>query len=84
MSVALALIALAVGYKVFVDASKEKKDVKFLGQAIGIFIMVAALLSTVYGAMKCAYKSGCPMMSKFSCPMAKTHCLSSPQAANNQ
>ncbi len=84
MSVALALIALALGYKTFVDASKEKKVVKVLGRAIGIFIMVIASLLSLCGAMKYAYKSGCPIMSKFSCPIAKMHCLSSPQAANNQ
>ncbi len=84
MSVAFCLIALAVGYKVFVDASKEKKDVKVLGRAIGIFIMVVAFLLSLCGAMKYAYKSGCPIMSKFSCPMAKMNCPSSPQAANSQ
>ncbi len=84
MSVALCLIALAVGYKVFVDALKEKKDLKFLGQAIGIFVMVAALLSSVCAVMKCAYKSGCPMMSKYSCPMVKMNSPASSQAANSQ
>jgi len=84
MSVALSLIALAVGYKVFVDASKEKKDVKIFGRAVGIFIIVVAFLLSLCGAIKYAYKSGCPMISKYSCPIAKMNCPLSPQAANNQ
>lgn len=85
MSVALCLIALALGYKVFVDASKEKEGVKLLGQAIGIFVMVAALLLALCGAMKCAYKSGYSMMSKYSCPMmAKSNCPMSSQSDSSQ
>ena len=85
MSVAVCLIALALGYKVFVDASKEKEGLKLLGQAIGIFVMVAALLASVCATMKCAYKAGCPMTSKASCPtMAKSNCPMSSQAANSQ
>ena len=38
MSIALSLIALVLGYKVFLDASKEKEGLKLLGQSIGIFL----------------------------------------------
>lgn len=85
MSVALALIALALGYKVFVDASREKEGLKILGQAIGILVMIGALLATVCATMKCAYKSGYSMMSKYSCPMmAKVNCPMSSQSAGSQ
>ena len=80
MSIALCLIALALGYKVFADALKEKKGVRLLGWGIGIFVMLAAVLSLVCGAIKCAYKSGCPTMSKYSCPMVKANCPMGVQA----
>jgi len=67
MHVALGLIALALGYLVFVNASKEKEGIKLLGQVIGIVVMIAALLVMMCGVMKCAYKYGggigCPMKS---------------------
>ena len=44
MAVVLCLIALALGYKVFIDASKEKNGVKLLGQVIGIAVMIFAIL----------------------------------------
>ena len=64
----VSLIALALGYKVFVDAGKEKEGLKILGQTIGVLVMVAALLVTLGGAMKCVSRAACPMMSK-ACPM---------------
>lgn len=67
MYVGLGLIALALGYQVFVNASKEKEGVKLLGQVIGIVVMIAAVLMVACGVMKCAYKygggMGCPMKS---------------------
>lgn len=85
MSVALCLIALALGYKVFVDASKEKEGFRILGQVIGILVMVGALLCAVCATMKCAYKSGYSTMSKYSCPMtAKSNCPTSSQSASSQ
>ena len=72
MSVAVCLIALALGYKVFADASKEKEGIRLLGQIIGIVVMVLALISTACATMKCAYKAGCPMMSKFRCSMSSS------------
>ena len=72
MSLALALIALGVGYLVFAAASKEKEGLKLLGQIIGIVVMVAALCAGVCAGMKCM-KNGCPMMGKgmgMACPMS--------------
>ena len=69
MHVAISLVALALGYKVFADAHKEKEGLKLLGQVIGIVVMLAALLSVVCGATKCMGHSGCPVMAKSACPM---------------
>ena len=81
MSIALCLIALALGYKVFADALKEKKGVRLLGWGIGIFVMLAAVLSLACGTiLKCLSKSGCPTMSKYSCPMVKANCPMGVQA----
>ncbi len=78
MHAALALIALALGYKVFTDAHKEKEGLKLLGQVIGIVVMLAAVLCMLCAAAKCMTRSQCSMMSKGSCPFtantAKTAC----------
>lgn len=78
----ISLIALALGYKVYVDAGKEKEGVKILGQAIGVFVMIAAVLVTLMGFCP-KYRDGkhgwghcgkgrasvdCPMKKKM-CPM---------------
>ena len=77
MQVSISLVALALGYKVFVDAHKEKEGLKLLGQIIGIFVMLAALMSVFCGVGKCMKssecsmsKSKCPMMIKAACPMS--------------
>ncbi len=69
MYAAVALIALALGYKVFADAHKEKEGLKLLGQIIGVVVMLAAVLCMLCGAVKCMYKSQCSIMSKSSCPL---------------
>ncbi len=87
MVIAVSLLALAFGYKAFVDASKEKEGLKLLGQAIGIFVMILAFLSTLCGI---SYKmSKCMMMSKASygmveksCPMVKKVCPVSGDSAS--
>ena len=74
------LITLGVGYTVFTNATREKKTVKFLGQGIGILIMIASLLALVCASMKCAMMGGCPFsqkskcrtMDKAMCPFMKT------------
>ena len=76
MSCALGLIALGVGYMVFVNANKEKEGLKILGQAIGIVIMIGAVLSSVCAASKCSHrgygKGECAMSAKSApiCPMS--------------
>lgn len=62
MSIAFDLIALAVGYKVFADATKERKELKGGGRLVGIFIMTLALAVTVCTLVKWANK--CQMDSK--------------------
>ncbi len=79
MGIAISLVALALGYKVFADANKEKEGIKLLGQVIGIVVMLAALASIACGAVKCMGRSECSMMSKSNCPMmAKTTCAVHP------
>ena len=54
MSCAVALIALSLGYLVYVHASKEKEGVKLLGQVIGIVVMIGAVMTSVmHGYNKC-------------------------------
>ncbi len=68
MGCAMGLVALGVGYLVLLSANREKEGVKLLGQAIGIFIMVAAFLSSVCMAMKCG-KGECGMSGHGKAPM---------------
>ena len=72
MSCAVGLIALGVGYLVFLHASKEKEGVKLLGQVIGIFVMFAAVLCLVGSTAKCMKRDGCPFSGKKApmCPMS--------------
>ena len=69
MHTAIGLIALALGYKVFVEAGKEKEGLKILGQVIGVFVMVLAFAATLCGAMKCISGDGCPLTGKHLCSM---------------
>ncbi len=71
MHAAVALIALALGYKTFADAHKEKEGIKLLGQVIGLFVMIAAMLAILCGMFKCMYgSSSCSMMHRDGCPIA--------------
>ena len=73
MNVAISLVALALGYKVFADAHKEKEGLKLLGQIIGVVVMIASVLALTCGAAKCMKNQNCFMISKSNCPlMAKT------------
>lgn len=56
MSGAVSLVALGVGYLVYITACKEKEGVKILGQVIGIFVMIAAILCLICSSMKCMDK----------------------------
>ncbi len=50
MFASLSLIALVLGYKVFVDASKEKEGLKILGQGIGVLVMVGSVALLLLGS----------------------------------
>ena len=75
MHAAVALVALALGYKVFADAHREKDGLKLLGQIVGVAVMVAAVLCLLCGVAKCISRLDCPktkcmMMSKGeNCPI---------------
>ena len=69
MNIALDLIAVAVGYKVFADASKEKNGLKEGGRLIGVFIITLALCVIAY-TMIAAY-SLCSVMGGGACPLWK-------------
>ena len=72
MSCAMPLIALGVGYLVYLNANKEKEGLKLLGQVIGILIMIGAVLSSVCSVSKCMRRGECHMMSKGApmCPIS--------------
>ena len=71
MSCAVALVALSLGYLVYLHASKEKEGVKLLGQVIGIFVMIASVLCLMGSASKCMRKNGCPFSGKAPmCPLS--------------
>lgn len=60
MQIGISLIALALGYFVFVEASKEKKDRhRTFGRAIAIYIILMALASSLIWAAK--YANYCSM-----------------------
>ena len=46
MSIALCLVALSAGYLVFVAAVKEEDGLRFLGQTIGVAVMLIAILTS--------------------------------------
>ena len=77
MGCAVNLIALGVGYMVFLSATKEKGGIRDFGRIVGIVIIIASIASGICGAMRCKYlknacgmKSGmCPVMAKQKCPI---------------
>ncbi len=70
MGCAMSLVALGVGYLVLLSANKEKEGLKLLGQAIGILIMVAALMTAVCAASKCMKSGSCSMGKAPMCPVS--------------
>lgn len=75
MCVAISLIALALGYKAFAAAHKEKEGLKLLGKTVGLVVMITAAYSIAFGVTKCMNRSQCDMMSKSNCAMmAKKTC----------
>ena len=66
MHSAVGLVALGVGYLVYLNASKEKKGLKLLGQVVGVIVMAGALLGVLCEAQ---YKmGGCPFSKALMCP----------------
>ncbi len=70
MGCAMSLVALGVGYLVLLSANKEKEGLKLLGQAIGIIIMIAAILSALCASSKCMKSSSCSMSKAPMCPVS--------------
>jgi hypothetical protein len=71
MKLGLLLIALAMGYRVYADASKEKGSLRSLGQWVGAIVMATSLLASalfVYswgtGKGNCFEKGLCPFKGK--------------------
>ena len=46
MKLGLLLIALGYGYKVYADASKEKGNLRSIGQWVGAIMMATSLVAT--------------------------------------
>ena len=64
MSHATGLIALGMGYLVFLNASKEQGSLRLVGRVIGTVIIIVSILS---GVCKAYCKSGgCPFSGKAS------------------
>lgn len=75
MFIALNLIALAVGYFVFLEATKQSGSVKTFGRMVGVLIVTTALGTTLLGFIQwssanCMKKGGCPIGLK-ACPLNK-------------
>jgi len=70
MGCAVGLIALGVGYIVFLNASKEKGSLRQVGRVIGAVIIVVSVLIGIC-ATKCKMMGGeCPMSGKAGmCPI---------------
>ena len=64
MGAGLMLIALALGYKAYVDATKEKDGLRILGQVIGIVIMLTAVCGFICSSVMCMKRGGCPLESE--------------------
>ena len=72
MKLAVILIALGFGYKIFTDANREQGGTKTLGRMIGIVMMIVS--ACVGGMMMglCAKASLCH--SGGACPIASSAC----------
>jgi len=77
MTTALSLIALVLGYRALIAAYTQKDGLKILGQVVGIFVMIAAVLvflmrfCPVYGSGYGAYKCAKTGYSQPLCPLSK-------------
>lgn len=74
MNTALLLIALGFGFKIFAEAGQlEGKSVKTLGRVVGGFVMLVALMGTVFTLWSKCYQGGypCPSKMKALCPFVE-------------
>ena len=66
MKLGLLLIALGYGYRVYADATKEKGNLRSLGQWVGAAIMATALVASAFFIYKfsiyCGKGYGCPFL----------------------
>ena len=70
MQTGLLLIALALGYKVFSEASGNgKKSLKQLGRIIGIYIMAVSFLGSLC-VLTCQWSKGKSWSGMKMCPIA--------------
>lgn len=64
MKLGLLLIALGYGYKIYVEAQKEKGNLRSLGQWVGALMMAVSLVAgsfLIYMYWSgCDFKMGCP------------------------
>ncbi len=82
MKLGLLLIALAMGYRVYADAFKEKGSLKSLGQWVGAIIMATSLVTSaflIYTYSSCSGWDG----KKGMCPF-KSHPFSAGMAPSAQ
>ena len=64
MQLALLLIAMGFGYKIYIEAtSQAKKRLKQIGQFVGIFMILIALAGSISHVIYAA-KYGCPIGGK--------------------
>ena len=61
MKLGLLLIALAMGYRVYAEAAKEKGTLRSIGLLVGAFVMAVSLLaSALFISQYCGGKGYCP------------------------
>jgi hypothetical protein len=74
MFISVSLIALCLGYLVYINAGKEKEGLKILGHVIGITVMILALLATTCGIAKLSksglYGKSCGVAKSIACPLS--------------
>lgn len=71
MFISLCLIALSLGYLVFLGASKEKEGLRLLGQVIGVLVMIVSFLATVCCVSQVSSAKGSWAGYKSTCPISK-------------
>ena len=74
MKQVIGLIALSLGYLVYITASKEKEGTKFLGQGIGIAVMIASVMLILCFSFKSMIMGGCPLKGGSHCSMGQMQC----------